>query len=91
MESATAFMTDLRLRVIGRPQVATDQYAPYQGAIDRGFGHDVDFGQIVKVYRQTKFDTTRYSPGQCVGATKRLLIGNPDEKHISTSDVERQA
>lgn len=89
-DSATAFMTDLRLRVKGRPQLTTDQHGAYQGAVDWGFGHQVDFAQLVKVYRQTKSDTTRYSPGQCVGAKKRPLIGNPDDKHISTSFVERQ-
>jgi hypothetical protein len=32
----------------------------------------------------------KYSPGECCGATKTPINGNPDEKHISTSYVERQ-
>ena len=32
----------------------------------------------------------RYSPPACVGAEPRVIQGNPDPKHISTSYVERQ-
>ena len=32
----------------------------------------------------------RYSPGECTGIKKTKIEGKPDEKHISTSYVERQ-
>ena len=32
----------------------------------------------------------RYSPAECIGATKEPVDGNPDPKHISTSYAERQ-
>jgi hypothetical protein len=32
----------------------------------------------------------RYSPTVCTGCKKEARIGNPDEKHISTSYIERQ-
>jgi hypothetical protein len=32
----------------------------------------------------------RYSQGECCGAIKGTVCGNPDEEHISTSHVERQ-
>jgi hypothetical protein len=32
----------------------------------------------------------RYSPAECCGAVKGAVCGDPDEKHISTSFVERQ-
>ena len=32
----------------------------------------------------------RYSPGECIGAHKRRVEGNPDVRHVSTSYVERQ-
>jgi hypothetical protein len=32
----------------------------------------------------------RYSPPACIGATKEVVFGNPDPKHISTSFAERQ-
>src|SRR5437764_409252 len=31
----------------------------------------------------------RYSPAEFVKAEKQIVYGNPDEKHISTSHVER--
>jgi hypothetical protein len=33
---------------------------------------------------------TRYSPGECRGTEKRVVSGNPDVSHISTSYIERQ-
>ena len=32
----------------------------------------------------------RYSPAVCTGTTQKAITGSPDEKHISTSYVERQ-
>ncbi len=32
----------------------------------------------------------RYSPAECIGIKKNCVMGEPDEKHISTSYVERQ-
>jgi hypothetical protein len=33
---------------------------------------------------------TRYSPAKCIGADMKVISGNPDPKHVSTSFVERQ-
>jgi hypothetical protein len=32
----------------------------------------------------------RYSPSQCIGADMKVVSGNPDPDHVSTSFVERQ-
>ena len=32
----------------------------------------------------------KYSPGVCCGSQKKVIRGNPDRDHISTSYVERQ-
>lgn len=32
----------------------------------------------------------RYSPAKCMGWEKKVGIGSPDSKHISTSYIERQ-
>ena len=50
-QSATAFMMDLRMRVKGRPQLSTDQHNSYIGAVEEAFGRNVDFGQLIKVFR----------------------------------------
>jgi hypothetical protein len=33
---------------------------------------------------------TRYSPAKCIGCVPNDITGDPDQKHISTSYVERQ-
>lgn len=89
-DSAVAFMTDLRMRVKGVPQITTDNLWSYQGAVKEAFGRRADFAQLVKSYRSTPGAPGRYSPGSLVGANKRIVQGDPDMRHISTSHVERQ-
>jgi hypothetical protein len=49
----------------------------------------VDFAQLIKIYRSPVFDDTRYSPAECTGARKEVIMGNPDMDKVSTSYVER--
>jgi len=88
-EAATEFMMDLRERVTGRPQITTDGHAMYRWAVDRAFGTEVDFAQLVKKYASDPQAEVRYSPAVCVAAEKSAVWGNPDPDHISTSYVER--
>jgi IS1 family transposase len=88
-EAAREFMIDLRLRVKGVPQITTDQWKAYGPAVEEAFGRHVDYAQLVKVYQAT-ITTGRYSPGQFVTASSRVVQGQPDGQHISTSHVERQ-
>ncbi len=54
------------------------------------FGYAVDYGQVVKVYgADPQGDERRYSPAQCLGATKEHIHGYPKDEHISTSYIER--
>jgi IS1 family transposase len=89
-DSAFAFMTDLRMRVKGAPQLTTDSWKPYLTAVEHAFGRYVDFAQLLKVFRATPGGPGRYSPGECCGTAKFAVQGNPDVAHISTSYVERQ-
>lgn len=88
--SAEAFLMDLRMRVRGRPQVTADALNSYVTAMESIFGRRVDFAQLRKIYRGAGGATGRYSPGECVGAKKVPITGDPDPAHISTSHVERQ-
>jgi IS1 family transposase len=88
--SACAFMSDLHMRVKGRPQITTDQWRGYVPAVDMMFGPWVDFAQLVKIFRSTPGDPGRYSPGECCGTKAKVHTGDPDPAHISTSYVERQ-
>lgn len=89
-DCAHAFMTDLRLRVKGAPQITTDQWKSYIPAVEHAFGRYVDFAQLIKVFKSTPGGAGRYSPGECCGLRTEIRQGNPDSKHISTSYVERQ-
>jgi hypothetical protein len=61
-------------------------------AVEEAFGRDIDYAMLVKLYGAAgaKGDDRRHSPAECTGIMKRRIIGNPDEKHVSTSFVERQ-
>ena len=88
---AKDFTFDIRQRVVGRPQITTDAHKPYMVAIEMAFGENVDYAQMHKIYG-TSSDSpeSRYSPATCIGCDMKLVIGDPDPKHVSTSSVERQ-
>lgn len=74
-----------------RVQISTDALKSYVDAIERGFGADADYGQIVKVYAQSDLnEVRRYSPAKLVEVNRFVVSGEPDETLISTSCVERQ-
>jgi hypothetical protein len=58
--------------------------------VEDAFGADVDFAQLVKIYGEASDGQRRYSPPECVGTQRRVVMGRPDGDHISTSYVERQ-
>ena len=58
--------------------------------MERAFGADVDYGQIVKFYDAEPIGPGRYAPPRVTGVERIVIAGNPDQAHISTSHVERQ-
>lgn len=89
-ETAMEFIHDLKDRLTSRVQLTTDGNKAYIGAIDNAFKNDVDFAQLVKLYGNVPADQVRYSPAACIGIRKNTMTGRPDERHISTSYIERQ-
>ena len=87
---ADAFIADLKSRIVNRPQITTDGYAPYFTAVEKAFGENVDFAIIRKSYGTDAYPKGRYSPAYVVGAKKENVVGYPIKAHISTSYVERQ-
>lgn len=85
---ADAFMEDVASRLVNRVQISSDGLRHYPSAIDGAFREDVDFGMINKVYSGA--GGGRYSPARFVSAQRKIMVGNPDERKISTSHVERQ-
>ena len=92
MTTALVFLDDLKSRLADRIQLTSDGHGVYLGAVERVFGADVDFAQLVKLYGQPEGETateSRYSPGECTATKKKRVVGNPDPALISTSYVER--
>ena len=89
-QHATVFMTDLAERLTNRVQISSDALKSYIDAVEQAFGADVDFGQSVKFYEAEPIGPGRYSPPKVVRAVRHVVEGKPDQKHISTSLVERQ-
>ena len=90
--NANCFVEDLAGRIDGkRVQISTDALAAYTDAIERGFGANADYGQIVKTYGATDAEgRRRYSPAEIVTITRKVISGEPAQQDISTSYVERQ-
>lgn len=90
-EYANAFVSDLASRLASRVQLTSDGHSAYLQAVEGAFGADVDYAQLVKIYGSVPESMKgRYSPADCTGAKKTRIEGVPDEKHVSTSYVERQ-
>ena len=53
------------------------------------FGGEVDYAMLVKLYGPAIGGERRYSPAECIGASKTPIRGKPDMAHVSTSYAER--
>lgn len=91
-EYAHVFVSDLASRIKGRTQVTTDGHKAYLSAIEDGFGSEVDYSMLVKLYGNPEGNQQerRYSAGKCCGTITGTVCGEPDPAHVSTSYVERQ-
>jgi IS1 family transposase len=89
-DNAVAFMTDLSDRLSNRVQISSDSLRSYVDAVERAFGADVDYGQIVKFYDAEPVGAGRYAPPRVTGVQRTVIAGAPEQTHISTSMVERQ-
>jgi len=86
------FIRDVASRLANRVQLTTDGHKPYLEAVEAGFGGEIDYAMLIKLYGNDggKGADARYSPGECTGFIKRPITGSPDEDYVSTSFVERQ-
>jgi len=89
---ANVFIADLAGRLKSRTQLTTDGNKTYLQAVEDAFGGDIDYAMLVKIYGASSGNANerRYSAGECCGAIKGTVCGDPQEAHISTSFVERQ-
>jgi IS1 family transposase len=89
-QDAAEFISDLADRLAHRVQLTSDGHKPYLQAVEDAFGADIDYAVLVKLYGEDKSHEKRYSPAKYTGARREIVEGDPDQKHISTSYVERQ-
>ena len=88
--TANAFLADVSGRMRNRVQISTDGLAAYKEAIERSFGGDADYAQIIKTYGQADLENNRrYSQPEFVSAEKKVIYGQPNFDLISTSYIER--
>lgn len=87
---AQDFMEDCASRIKGRVQITTDGHRVYLDAVENAFGADIDYAQLQKIYgAPSDEETRRYSPAKCIGCDLKVVSGDPDPKHVSTSYIER--
>jgi IS1 family transposase len=88
---AHEFIDDCASRIKNRVQITTDGHKAYLDAVEDAFGADIDYAQLQKIYGSPSEDEQRrYSPARCIGCDLKVVSGDPDPKHVSTSYVERQ-
>lgn len=88
---AKDFMEDCAKRIRNRVQITTDGHRAYLDAVEDAFGADIDYAMLQKIYgAPSDEETRRYSPAKCIGCDMKVVSGDPDPKHVSTSYVERQ-
>ncbi len=83
MATANAFVGDVASRMTNRVQISTDGLPGYVEAVERAFGMNVDYAQIVKVYESEAADA------EVIRVDKRTFAGRPDLSAATTSHVER--
>jgi hypothetical protein len=97
-EAANTIIADLKSRLSQRIQLSSDGLAQYVEAVVKTFkAGEVDHAEVVKVFANSKpvsdvsptSAASRYSPGRLKAIEKRIVIGEPDERHASTSYMER--
>ncbi len=87
---AKDFMEDCAKRIRNRVQITTDGHKVYLEAVENAFGADIDYAQLQKIYgAPSDEENRRYSPATCIGCDMKMVSGNPDPAHVSTSYVER--
>jgi IS1 family transposase len=67
-------------------QISTDGFPAYPEAVDLAFGPYVEYGTIIKEYRNANII---YTPSEMVGTRRTVIRGEIEPREICTSHVER--
>lgn len=88
--AAKRFIDDLAGRLKHRVQLTTDGHRPYLQAVEDTFGANIDYATLIKIYGPVPEQEIRYSPAKCIDSETRVITGDPDIDHVSTSYVQRR-
>ena len=89
-QDTLAFILKLRNATKGKFQLTTDGWPSYPDAVERVFGSEIDYAQLIKVYGAARDGEQRYSPAEVVDVEVVPRAGMPDFERICTSHIERQ-
>ncbi len=100
LQTGADFMQDVRARVIGAPQIASDNFNAYPSAVRGAFGYDgYSYGTETK-----NFGEPRHWPGmtamdwhrmqrkpvsKTVSSKRKAVVGSPDLGGLTTCHIER--
>ncbi len=94
---ANALLKDLKNRISSnvRVQLTTDALRFYMAAVEKAFGEDIDYAQLMKIYSKSYSKSSiegerRYSTPKCIGTKKKVMCGFPDLENMTTNNIERQ-
>lgn len=92
--SAKQFIADMRDRIVTpRIQLSTDGHTAYTQTVLDAFDGFIDYAQVTKIFGanpDAKNPYAKRGTSDCIGMEKVVVSGAPNDKHISTSYVERQ-
>ena len=88
--AASVFLHDVAGRLANKVQLTTDGHRAYLSAVESAFGSEIDYAMLEKVYGPSPEGERRYSPAECIGCKRHIIMGSPDPEKINTSFVERQ-
>lgn len=96
LQTTERFISDLASRLVlvepfqrgPRPQLSTDGWRSYRPCIEASFGERVDYGVLIKTYRESQ-QPGRYGPPELTDTERRVIAGDISPMEICTSHVER--
>jgi IS1 family transposase len=92
-EHANAFVANVAGRLRNHIQLSSDALGAYPAAVEKAFGCEVDYGQIIKSYSASDalhHTERKYSPGDATNIERRAITGDPKMANVCTSHIESQ-
>lgn len=70
-------------RLANRLQITSDGHRAYLEAVEAGFGADIDYAQLIKMYGEVSHPAGRYSAAQIQGTKTFCCTSDPDPKLVT--------